>query len=60
MKDYEGYLKPCPFCGGEAHLWVGNPKLHMDSNVSCSKCHITQRQHYETSEQAIKAWNERV
>ena len=60
MEENKGYLKPCPFCGGEAFLWSGNPKLHMDSTVSCSKCHITQSGHYETSEEAIEAWNRRV
>lgn len=55
-------LKPCPFCGGKARLFVSN-----GVRVFCTKCDLTTRisvdcERIETSavEDVIKAWNRRV
>lgn len=55
-------LKPCPFCGGKARLFVNG-----GVRVICSKCYastkiLTDNMEYEsnTVETVIKAWNRRV
>lgn len=55
-------LKSCPFCGGEARLFVND-----GVRVLCNKCHASSKilvdsEYYETSavEIAIKAWNRRT
>lgn len=47
-------LKKCPFCGGDAKL-IGN-KNHW---VFCKGC-LGESQTFETVEEAIKAWNNRI
>ena len=54
-------LKPCPFCGGKARLFVSN-----GVRVLCPECGATTRilvdsERIETSavEDVIKAWNRR-
>src|SRR5690606_23678133 len=44
-------LLPCPFCGGEAHLFDGNW-------VECTKCGCQTPETFE--EVAISAWNRRT
>lgn len=55
-------LKACPFCGGEARLFVNN-----GVRVLCNKCHasseiLADSECYKTSavEKVIEAWNRRV
>lgn len=55
-------LKKCPFCGGEARLFVGD-----GVRVLCQKCYATTRiltDAINTSTNAVKnvieAWNRRV
>jgi len=51
-------LLPCPFCGGEARFVDGRLSI----NIRCGNydCGITQRQYYyETTAEAIAAWNTR-
>ena len=55
-------LKPCPFCGGEARLFVNN-----GVRVLCNKCNASSEilvysECYKTSavEKVIEAWNRRV
>ena len=55
-------LKPCPFCGGKARLFVNG-----GVRVICSKCYVgtmilTDNMECESNavETAIKAWNRRA
>lgn len=55
-------LKPCPFCGGKARLFVCD-----GVRVICSKCYagtkiLTDNIAYESSavETVVEAWNRRV
>lgn len=55
-------LKPCPFCGGKARLFVGD-----GVRVICSKCYagtMIQRDSVELEsnavEMVVEAWNRRV
>lgn len=55
-------LKPCPFCGGEARLFVND-----GVRVLCTKCRASSKilvdsECYKTSavEKVIEAWNRRA
>ncbi len=52
-------LKPCPFCGGEAHI-DGTSWTTRDGKdqawVTCKKCHT----YGPSSTDAIAAWNRRA
>lgn len=55
-------LKSCPFCGGEARLFVNN-----GVRVLCNKCHasseiLADSEGYKTRavEKVIEAWNRRT
>lgn len=63
-------LKPCPFCGGEALLWLscgenGEWDSYSDiCDVMCENCRASTgsyvSQHKEEAmDKAIKAWNNR-
>lgn len=52
-------LKPCPFCGGKARLFVGD-----GVRVICSKCYVgtmilTDSMEFESNavESVVEAWN---
>ena len=49
-------LKPCPFCGGEAEVWVSNV-----TDRTVIYCKVCDAQIMKPNEQeAIEAWNKRV
>ena len=55
-------LKPCPFCGGKARLFVND-----GVRAICSKCYagtmiLTDNMEYESNavETVIEAWNRRA
>ena len=50
-------LKRCPFCGGEAEVWVSN--VTDRAVIYCRGCDA-QIQIKPNEEEAIEAWNERV
>ena len=53
-------LKPCPFCGGEAHIAYSNDNHHQP-HVECDTLHCpgnkTYQWHYKTEAEAVEAWN---
>ena len=54
-------LKPCPFCGGEAHHGKGEQCWSCCSGgeyVQCNDCLATFEKVY--NEDVIEAWNRRV
>lgn len=54
-------LKPCPFCGGEAHLFEDNS--HSTAfDVGCwhQDCPVNPQAWGKTREKAIAAWNTRA
>lgn len=48
-------LKPCPFCGGKAHIFGHTKSL----GILCTKCYVSTLR-YETEAAVIAAWNRRV
>ena len=54
-------LKPCPFCGGEAHIqmheFVGCANTY---GVVCLGCGVETRQFYESKSETVKMWNTRT
>lgn len=60
-------LRPCPFCGGEAKVWVeyihyGNRHVYDEMNeyhCGCEECGISMSSR-ATEEDAIKDWNRRA
>lgn len=61
-------LKPCPFCRGEAEIWIeyikyGSRKYGYDEmnayHCGCKKCGISMRSGW-SEEDAIEAWNRRT
>ena len=57
------YLKPCPFCGGKAHLFTveepdGSEKYAVDCyNKGCAVSPFTRL--YDTQGEAVEVWNRR-
>lgn len=47
-------LNQCPFCGGEAEVYLGD-----DWYVECKSC-LANTTHYSVESEAIAAWNQRV
>ena len=52
-------LKPCPFCGAEAHMWSWNYGTAIQCSKFDSHTHVIQVS-AETSAEAIARWNERA
>lgn len=57
-------LKPCPFCGGEARIYVYDHFDEYQGNlttyrVECAKCWASVGL-YTTDKKAIEMWNRRV
>lgn len=65
-------LKPCPFCGGKAEIWMLNENGQSCRNalwakdiyIECSTCHAASDTFEKTIdknalEQAVSAWNQR-
>ena len=48
-------LKPCPFCGGVAEVFIGD----IVSGVNCSECKA-EMWTSDAAEEAIEAWNRRI
>ncbi len=66
-----GGLKPCPFCGGRAHIWKVEPRLHRPSRnndycVVCNECDLLfgfdedYGGIFDTEQEATEAWNRRA
>ena len=55
------YLKPCPFCGGEAYIAETFNKLHIDCNhtASCGMTINTWLISDKDLQEQIKIWNTR-
>ena len=63
-------LKPCPFCGGRAHVWKCEPYIHRYPNfhycVVCNDCDLLfgfdedYGGIFETEKEALEAWNKRT
>lgn len=52
-------LKPCPFCGGKAELWMAHEGR--TAWIACmSKCSVLVSKEYKTDAEAIAAWNRRA
>lgn len=49
-------IKPCPFCGGEADVDIGN---FGGMVCYCKQC-FSQGKQCNTEEEAIEAWNRRI
>ncbi|MDE7185750.1 MAG: Lar family restriction alleviation protein [Lachnospiraceae bacterium] len=47
-------LKPCPFCGENAYLFI----VHRKSQVSCTYCHASTAVYKDMG--AVREWNRRV
>lgn len=67
----ENNLKPCPFCGGEASLYMDNHKKYFAGCENCNFYYGIEIEHdqelyegwraiYDTREEAIAAWNRRT
>lgn len=51
-------LKKCPFCGGEAKI-MGVGRDDICKFVYCGEC-LAETGAYDTTEEAIEAWNRRA
>ncbi len=51
-------LRPCPFCGGKAHLCKDQPGGRL-WHVSCGRCYVMTVNHGR-QDAAVVAWNRRV
>lgn len=51
-------LKPCPFCGGEAGLYI-SPAKYGWKYAFCKKC-FSSMDDYDTEAEAVEAWNTRA
>jgi hypothetical protein len=54
-------LKPCPFCGGTAHVYTSQHHIFLDS-IGCANegCGMQPSTDYLPGPMAIAAWNRRT
>lgn len=52
-------LKPCPFCGGNAHRSIIYMEVSYGYSVMCESCGIATQTEFE-EDAVIEAWNRRV
>ena len=56
--EYQRELKPCPFCGGEAHIRKTDLGTY---RIYCSQCPTTFGRYWSWTKQEItNAWNRRA
>lgn len=54
-------LKPCPFCGGKAMMWLSKHDGKFGRVIECNKCHIRVSFPWASIDaQAIDDWNRRA
>ncbi len=59
-------LKPCPFCGGNAEIFINKSRQGQTSNIHCSKCScrktLLKHPSYDgvIEQDAIDDWNTRT
>lgn len=53
-------LKPCPFCGSEAHIYRHPTTGNYAPVCNNDRCEVYWQREYGTEEQAIEAWNTRA
>ena len=56
---FDGIIKKCPFCGGEASLSIEEVGSHDCPAVCCDQCNLSIYDE-ESLENVIKKWNTRV
>jgi transcription elongation factor Elf1 len=39
--EAETELKPCPFCGGEANIWLRHMNKRFEIKIKCGSCTAT-------------------
>ena len=49
-------LKPCPFCGSEATIWLSPDRRTLF--VQCDEC-LTKSDLFRSIDEAVQAWNRR-
>ncbi len=52
-------LKPCPFCGGKAEIWVEQWEKRRTYGASCTQCDVCLPLK-KTSAEAGRVWNRRA
>src|SRR3954466_12705046 len=57
LADQFEALKPCPFCGGAAHVSNSRSRYFM---ATCSNCACHFAENFGTEADAIAAWNNRT
>ena len=64
MSDYK--LKPCPFCGGEAHIIIKSFDIfNHGAQIVCKECGartqlIEPSCDYNAKEKCVRLWNKRA
>ena len=56
----ETYLKPCPFCGGEAVVIAEHYPEDSRYLAHCSVCEVSNDRTYHSKREVVEAWNRRT